>query len=288
MEMAKTKVIFALAGLLLLCSCSPRTNDSAGAMSFEWKKWNMDGHRTGVTAVAGSDWESSLGTLDSLCTCYTAPNGVKFTCGSTIGVAKALIDAQPRMAYLKEILAYCPEGMTKYRPESPLSNWTVDALMLGVESKTGRHVDVGVTNFGGIRQDMPDGEVLLDDIVSMFPFDNKMCYVALKGADIRYMFDGMARRGKPECIGGARFAIRDGKACDILVGENPLDDERVYGVATIDFLLDGGDSIFVARNARNLIITDTKIGDWMQPYVRLLGASDEPLEKTTDGRVTIE
>jgi len=274
--MVKAKLAALSAALLVICSCGPR---------IVWEKHLIDGHMTGVTAVAGAEWESSLGTLDSV---YHAPNGTDFHCGSTPVVAKTIIDVQPRMAYLKEILAYCPEGMTKYQPESPLSNWTVDAIMFGVESITHKHVDVGISNFGGIRVDIPKGDVLLGDVVSMYPFKNYLCHLTVTGADLRYMFDQMARRHQVQCVGGARFVIRDGKACNITVGGKPLDDDAVYGVATVDFLLDGGDSVYVARNARSLTITDVRVSDFMVPYVRTIGASGEPLEYSTDGRIVIE
>ena len=272
MEMAQTKLTVLAALLITLSSCGPR---------FEWQKHIMDGHRTGVTAVAGFDYPAALGTVDSV---YSAPNGRVFDCGSTPTVAKLLLDVQPDMAYLKEILAYAPYEMRKYRPESELGNWTVDALMKGAEFYTGRKVDVGFFNIGGIRQDIPQGSILLDDIVSMYPFKNYVCYLRLQGSDIRYIVDFMARREVVEAVGGIRFAIRDRKAEDITVGGLPLDDNKEYGVATIDFILDGGDSLYVARNARELIITDKIVVDWMVPYVK----SCTSVEYSKDGRVTIE
>lgn len=277
MEMVQTKLILCCAALsLALSACGPR---------MEWKKHVMDGHMTGVAAVAGDDPVPYLGVADSV---YHAPNGCIFDCGVTPVVARRLIDAQPRMAYLKEVLAYAPREMTVYPPESELGNWSVDAVMFGTQSVTGRHVDAGVMNLGGIRRSMPQGDILLDDILSMFPFNNHLCYVVLKGEDLHYLLDVMAGRNHPEALGGVRLVIRDGKACDITVGGKPLDESGTYGVATIDFLLDGGDGISVARNAQELIITDVLVKDWMVPYIRTLGASGECVEYEKDGRVTVE
>ncbi len=245
----------------------------------------MDGHRTGVTAVAGEDYNAALGVVDSV---YTAPNGKFFDCGVTPVVARLLLDVQPDMAYLKEILAHSSAEMGTGRPESALGNWAADALKSGAESIFGFPVDMFIINVGGIRVSMPEGDVLLDDIVSMFPFRNRICCVSITGADIRYIFDVWSRRNRPEAIGGARFTIRDGKAADITVGGAPIEDERLYKVATVDFLLDGGDSLYVARNARSLDISDVYVRDWMIPYVRSLGESGTELEYRTDGRITVE
>lgn len=276
MEMVKAKLTLAAALLLVLSSCNQGP---------QWRKHHIDGRFTGVTAVAGMDYEASLGSVDSV---YHAPNGRIFTCGSTPAVAKLLIDAQPRMQYLKEVLAHSPEEMRTGRVESALGNWAADALAKGVEARLNRHVDVAIINNGGIRVSMPKGDVLLDDIVSMFPFNNCLCYLTLKGADIRYIFDFMASRRRPEAISGARFVINGRQAEDITVGGEPLDDEKLYGVATIDFLLDGGDSLYVARNAKELLISDCLVHDWMVDYVRDLGEKGIDVEAKTDGRVTIQ
>jgi 2',3'-cyclic-nucleotide 2'-phosphodiesterase (5'-nucleotidase family) len=44
--------------------------------------------------------------------------------------------------------------------------------MAKVERLAGKKVHVGVGNFGGIRIDMPKGDIILDDMLSMFPFKN--------------------------------------------------------------------------------------------------------------------
>lgn len=274
--MAQTKLIIAAALVLVLSSCEPR---------FEWRKHVMDGHRTGVTAVAGEDYNTALGVVDTV---YTAPNGRVFNCGATPAVAKLLLDVQPGMAYLKEIVAHSSSEMQTRRPESALGDWAADAIKAAAESIFAHPVDMSILNIGCMRVTMPEGDVLLDDIVSMFPFRNYISCVSITGADIRYIMDFWARRNRPEAIGGASFTIRNGKAEDITVGGKPLDDGRLYQVATIDFLLDGGDSLYVARNAKSLEISDVIVQDWMVPYVRSYGASGKDLSYKTDGRITVE
>lgn len=276
MEMVKAKLTLAAALLLILSSCNPGP---------QWRKHYIDGRFTGVTAVAGENYEASLGSVDSV---YHAPNGRIFSCGSTPAVAKLLIDAQPQMQYLKEVLAHSPEEMRTGRIETALGDWSVDALAKGVEARLNRHVDVAILNIGGIRVSMPKGDVLLDDIVSMFPFKNYLSYVTVKGSDIRYMFDFMASRRRPEAVSGARFVINGRQAEDITVGGEPLDDDKLYGVGTIDFLLDGGDSLYVARNAKELLISDCLMREWMVDYVRNLGEKGIEVNAKTDGRVTIK
>ena len=275
--MVKAKVIALAALTLLACSCQHE---------FTWQKHRMDGHRTGVRVPTPDNVAEALGTVND--SVYVAPNGKVFPLGTaTYGAAADLIAVQPEMGRVKEVIAFAPRAMVSYAPESELSNWWVDRLMVEVAGATRRKVDVGIANFGGIRVDFPQGDILLDDIVSMFPFKNYLAYVALKGSDLQAIFDQMAAT-QPQVLGGVKFVLTGHRIDTLLVGGKPIDPNRTYGVATIDFLLDGGDGLTIAKNALELITADKTVIDVMLPYVRSLGASGTPLEYKTDGRVVVK
>ena len=277
--MVKAKIIVICAAAALLCSCSH---------SYKWQKFDIDGHRTGVTVPTAANINEALGKVED--GVYTAPNGKVFESGSTQEVAKLLIDVQPAMARLKEIVAYAPESMIRGVPESTLGNFIVDRLfadMAKLAAPSGRKVDVAITNQGGIRQDIYKGDVLLDDIVSMLPFANYLCYVQIPGSELRGIFEFMAEN-KVQCVSGARLVIKDKKLVSAEVAGEPLDESRYYGVATIDFLLDGGDGYKIARGATDYLITDVKIGDAILADIREMTAQGKPLEYHTDGRILIQ
>ncbi len=275
--MAQTRLIALAALTLLACSCE---------YSYSWQKSVMDGHRTGVSAPAADNVPAALGTLSG--DTYTAPNGKTFAKGSaTYAAAQELIAVQPRMAALKEVIGHTDRSFEAHSPESELSNWLVDHVMEDVARLTGRKVDVGICNFGGIRVDLPKGEVQMDDLVSMFPFTNYLTYVGLKGSDLQAIFDYMAET-RPQVLGGVKFVLTDHHIDTLLVGGKPIDPNRTYGVATIDFLLDGGDGLTVAKNARELIITDCLIIDSMLPYARSFAAEGKNIDYFTDGRVVVK
>lgn len=245
----------------------------------------MNNSRTGCRAAAADNVSEALGTMRGKV--YVAPNGRKFRRGSTPVVAKILLDAQPRMAHLKEVIATSTHEMVRDYPESELTNWFVDELMRAVADSTGRSVDVGIVNFGGIRVDMPAGNVTLDDIQSMFPFKNKPCYVAMPGSELQEILQNMAAT-RFQVLGGVQVVARDGKLESVLIGGKPLDVKKVYGVATIDFLLNGGDGLRLARNAKDLVILDSYVIDVIVPYVWSLASAGKPIEYQKDGRVKID
>lgn len=200
----------------------------------------------------------------------------------------ALVEAaQPAMARVKEVIGYSAEPLTKGYPESKLSNWNVDTIMEKVASLSGKKVDVGFANFGGIRADMPEGDILLDDILSMFPFKNNIVYIEHKGSTLRSIFEWMAAKGV-QAVGGVKMVINNGRLESIMVGDKPLDDRKIYVVATNSFLLNGGDGFHLAKDAVNLKIYDEYVKEAMLESIRKYAAEGRPFEYKLDSRVVIK
>lgn len=275
----KSLILSSALALVLFSSCS-----QGGGLS--WRRVSMDASRTGVTACTATNQAEALGSLtDSV---YVSPSGREFLPGSaTYAAAKSLIGAQASMADVKKVIAQSTREMSREEyPESLLGDWYIDALMSITAKKAGKKVDFGIVNFGGIRVDMPKGDVLKDDIVSMFPFKNNLCYLELKGSDIRALLEQLAAT-KWQVVGGARCVVKGGKLESAEIGGKPLDDNRTYGVATINFVLSGGDDLYVARNSRNLKMFPGYIIDVMLPYVESLTAQGKPIDSELDGRIKI-
>jgi 2',3'-cyclic-nucleotide 2'-phosphodiesterase (5'-nucleotidase family) len=105
----------------------------------------------------------------------------------------------------------------------------------------------------------------------------------MKGSEVRALLAASARR--LPVIGGVKATVKDGELLEVLVGGEPLDDDRMYGVASIDFLVTGGDSIFTGREMDQVITTDVLVFDAILGKVRELNAAGKPIEKERDGRV---
>jgi 2',3'-cyclic-nucleotide 2'-phosphodiesterase (5'-nucleotidase family) len=158
--------------------------------------------------------------------------------------------------------------------------------MKEVERICGKKVHIGVANFGGIRVDMPKGDVILDDILSMFPFRNNVIYIEHKGKTIRKILESMAS-GRFEVLGGVKVVAEDGRLVSVEIDGEPLDDEKVYGLATNSFLLNGGDGLYLASDA--LLVQDLGllVNDVVLEHIKAETAAGRALSGRKDGRVTI-
>lgn len=260
---------------------------SASAQEYDWRHVQMDGSRTGCISPSKDNVEEALGRFKG--GKYIAPDGTVHRRNSaTAKTARIVLAAQTKMARVKNVIAYSTEEMVVSYPESSLTNWFVDILMAKVEKLAGKKVDIGVVNFRGIRVDMPKGNVILDDMLSMFPFKNQLAYVEHSGKQIRNILESMAAR-RFQVLGGVRVVADDGKLISAEIGGVPLQDDKIYGLATISFLLDGGDGLTLGHEARSVtIFEEVDVIDAILEHVHAETAAGRPIEYKTDGRVQIK
>ena len=191
----------------------------------------------------------------------------------------------PQVAPLQEIVGYSEDEYRPGRPESGLSNFAADVIRAIAEKKTGDPVDIALTNFGGIRTSLPKGAVRVYDIFSIFPFDNYLVTFDIKGSDLRRFLDQMIARRRVEALSGVEMVITGKQADKLLVGGEPIDDGHVYKMATINFLMDGGDGLVLSDVAFNRKDTGVWIRDAIVEYLKEKMARGEKIVLQPDGRV---
>ena len=274
------KRILIIAASFLLCF-------SVSAQEYHWKHVEMDGTRTGCTAPSKDNVAEAVGTFKG--GRYIAPDGKIYGRRSIVAkTARVFLDAQPSMARVKDVIGRSTAAMEAEYPESALSNWFIDILMARTEELAGKKVDIGIGNFGGIRIDMPEGDIILDDMLSMFPFKNQLAYVEHTGRQIRSILEGMAE-DRFQVLGGVRVVAEGGKLVSAEIGGEPIDDDKVYGLATISFLLTGGDGLSLADDALSVTLFENEdIIDAVLAHVYAETAAGRPIEYHTDGRVIIK
>ena len=278
--MVKAKLI--VLPLLILVSCSQQ-----GGPRMEWKRVPMDGSRTGVVPVNAENMDTALGTFEDD---YVAPNGRHFTEGATPEVAMLLMEAQPKMARLKQVVGHSARMLPNLRtePDLPLGNMVADALLAKGSDYFGVPMDFAILNYGGIRVPMPEGAVTLDDIESMFPFKNYMCYAKVRGNNLQRLLEQLAKTPAFQAVSGCKVKVKAHELVEAEIGGQPVDPEKLYNVTTIDFLLSGGDQIAIGALAEDVVLTSVLIRDVMLEYVQKMEAAGKVLDGKKDGRVVME
>ena len=155
------------------------------------------------------------------------------------------------------------------------------------EKYTGEQIDIAMLNFGGIRTDLPKGAVRVYDVFSIFPFNNYLTILDVDGREMEALLHRMARKNKLEPLSGVRMKIDGDRLVECTVGGSKLDYRKNYRVATIDFLVTGGDGIdwgdgIITRRDTGILLRDVIISEMKEAM-----AAGKTLDLTTDGRVVI-
>ncbi len=123
--------------------------------------------------------------------------------------------------------------------ENALGDWMADCY------RESLGVDAALQNGGGIRAEIPAGPVTLRSIFNVMPFDNALVKLSMKGVDLRAVFDHGLGLERIAQVSGANIEYDPAKPAGeriaaVAVGGAPFDDARVYSIATLDFLTNGG------------------------------------------------
>lgn len=200
---------------------------------------------------------------------------------------------KPTIDPLMVVIGSTDKELDKFPPESPLSNLSAgiiaDCAQKYLAKKgTDTKVDIALTNFGGIRTSIPAGEITAFDILSVFPFDNRVVIVDLEGKYVRELLENFAKRGKVEALSGVEMVINQNQLEKCLVGGLPIDDHKIYKVASIDFLLTGGDSVYALKYASNVVETGIVLRDAVIEYIKDITRSGKKVTAEKDGRVVVK
>ena len=145
--------------------------------------------------------------------------------------------------------------------------------------------DIGWANGGGIRADIPAGEITYGDIIEVHPYSNQLCVVETTGQQILDALE-MASASCPNESGGflqvsglsytidttipssvvtddkGMFVEVDGerRVKDVMVGDEPIDPDATYTLASHNYMFkEGGDGINMFMNDK--LIVDESMPD---------------------------
>lgn len=161
---------------------------------------------------------------------------------------------------MSRVLTQTKKGLTKARPQSELTNLMADVCLEEGKTSTNKEVDFSIVNYGGIRSSVPKGDVKLEDVYKLMPFDNEICLLEIHRDSVLSMAKYIVRRGG-EPISGIQLKVDGETLVEVLVNKKPLDTKASYWLATSDYLANGGDHMVFLSNPMNRVNTNLKVRD---------------------------
>lgn len=160
----------------------------------------------------------------------------------------------------------------RYAGPSLLGEWVCDIM----RDKAG--VQIAMTNGGGLRTNIPAGEITAGILYEVMPFDNTLYTMKLSGADIKANIEhGIMNEDIGWIqISGVRVTYNSGAEAGNRITSMVLEDgtvvelDKYYTVVTNDFMFTGGDK-YNFENSKDGLDTFTPIRDAMMEAVEKAG-----------------
>ncbi|KMW73903.1 5'-nucleotidase [Photorhabdus luminescens subsp. luminescens] len=144
--------------------------------------------------------------------------------------------------------------------------------------------DFAVMSGGGIRDSIESGDITYKDVLKVHPFANSLVYVDMKGSEIEQYLAVIANM-KVDSGAYAQFVnvslIADGKGVkEVKIGGKPLEPNKTYRMAMLDFNAIGGDGYPRVDNYPTYVNTgfvDAEVlKDYIEKHSPLKAADYEP------------
>ena len=196
------------------------------------------------------------------------------------------------------VIAYSSMDMPNGRTTGAFANWAgdfgawfgrqvADSLRrAGVEVAP---VSLGIMNVGGIRQSMPKGEITEGQILSTFPFSNRMRLIEISGKDLAETMKIVAPKGG-EAVSAEVVVVTDtaGRYERMLVGGEEINPDKKYVVSTIDYVAEGNDDMTPMKNHREIWRDDREVSARILEYLGRLNSLGVPVSADPNPRFVVD
>lgn len=175
---------------------------------------------------------------------------------------------------LNHILAYNPidQDKSKGEWETNIGNLLAEATFklanLIFQKRENKSLDGCILNHGGIRAVIPKGNVTTRTAFDIMPFENIVVVVGLKGNEVLDLAKYILKEKKPHPLNGITI-FTDSKAENVkkvIINNRPVELDKVYYIATSDYLANGGDNMDFLKNSSKKYDLDYKLRNLFIDY----------------------
>ncbi|HUV84161.1 MAG TPA: 5'-nucleotidase C-terminal domain-containing protein, partial [Methanosarcinales archaeon] len=164
-----------------------------------------------------------------------------------------------------------------------MGQWSTDVM------KNVAKADIAIQNGGGLRRDIPAGDVTMGIMYELMPFDNTLFTFELTGKQVKAALEHgiMPETFAPGQFSGVIVKYDSSKAKGERIVEvkmldgSLLDENKIYKIVTNDFQAGGGDGYVMFKEGKNQIDTSIPIRDVLVNEIKAKGT----IAPVDDGRM---
>ena len=169
---------------------------------------------------------------------------------------------------LSKVLCYSLKSHSKSDSElnSAIGNMIADAVFEIASPLFKKNYNINadfvLLNFGGIRSELPSGEITIETAYKIMPFENTVVLAKMKSQVIKEMINYLISEPKAHPISGMKIEIsRENELKKFKIQNKPLIANRDYFVLTSDYLVNGGDNMSFFKKSDSIFTLELKIRD---------------------------
>ncbi|HDS09113.1 MAG TPA: bifunctional metallophosphatase/5'-nucleotidase [Firmicutes bacterium] len=171
--------------------------------------------------------------------------------------------------------------ITRGNDETLLGNLITDAI------KERFDMDVVLFNRGGMRADLPDGDITEMDIYQVLPFGNSIVTMEVSGLLLKEILEvGVSGRRRDTQLAGVKLVYNPNfpekeRITELRINGEPLDLNKTYKFATSDYLAQGAVGYYMFAFVEENDFTGVTIRSSVIEYVK----KHTPLDVKLEGRI---
>ena len=128
-------------------------------------------------------------------------------------------------------------------------------------------LDMVLLNHGGIRAPLPKGAIKMKTAFNIMPFENKVVVAQMKGSVLMKLANYLTKAKRAHPMSGRELAIsRNGTIKTLRIQGKEIESNRIYFVATNDYLYKGGDRMDFFQKSEAVFDLDYKIRSVLIDY----------------------
>lgn len=184
------------------------------------------------------------------------------------------------------IISVSQGELTKDGAETTLGNFVCDALLYTAENKfKEKKTDLVILNRGGLRTNLPKGEIKVVNIFELMPFENEMVMIKITGEKLLEFLPLLLEKKHP--FYGFKVKIEGAKITSVLIKNSEIDKTKIYNLITSDYLAGGGDNFLFLKDPVAAKNYNLKIRDAIITYCDSLTANHKQIIPYKDGRLEV-
>ena len=191
---------------------------------------------------------------------------------------------------MDSILAYSP---TNYDKKNGLLNTAIGNMMADValklsnpvyKARKNRDIDFVLLNHGGIRASISKGDITTRTAYNVMPFENSIVVCELDGETVGELINYLKLSKKAHPISGINIVLNNSyNLIEAKINYKEISKNKIYSVATTDYLLNGGDKMDFFKKSKENTILDYKLRNILIDYFKQI----DTLSFQTDNRFII-